>query len=132
MSRLVEPRAVLAVRDLAVSTRYYTDVLGFRLEPIDAPGWSFLVRDSIKLMLGECRDEVPAAQTGNHSWFVRITVEELDDLHREVSDSGADVITVPGDRPYGQREFVVRTSDGHRIMFAEPLAWIEQRRTPNT
>jgi len=127
MSRLIESRAVLAVRDLAASTRYYTDVLGFRRDPVDARGWSFLTRESIKLMLGECADEVPASETGNHSWFVRIIVEELDDFQREILARGADVIMAPADRAYGLREFVVRTPDGHRIMFAEPVAWIAER-----
>ena len=131
MSRLLESRAVLAVRDVAASTRYYTDVLGFRVDPIAAPGWSFLSRDSIKLMLGECAEEVPASETGNHSWFVRIVVEELDGLHGEIASRGAEVIIAPGNRAHGHREFVVRTPDGHRIMFAEPLAWIAERAALN-
>jgi len=69
----------------------------------------------------------PASETGNHSWFLRVMVEELDDLHREIASRGAEVIIPPGDRTYGHREFVIRTPDGHRIMFAEPLAWITER-----
>ncbi len=45
MARIVSSRCVLAVRDLEVSTRYFTDVLGFSRDPIDAAGWSFLTRD---------------------------------------------------------------------------------------
>ena len=128
MSRFVHPRSVLAVRDLEASTRYYVDVLGFGLDPIDAPGWSFLSRDSIRLMLGECTDEVPASETGNHSWFLHIMVEDLDEFYREVRDKGADVVVPLGNRSHGHGEFVVQTPDGHRILFAEPLAWIRERR----
>ena len=53
MARITGSRCVLAVRDLAASTNYYTDVLGFRRDPIDAPGWSFLTRDDFRVMLGE-------------------------------------------------------------------------------
>ena len=121
MPRFVRPRSVLAVRDLAVSTAYYTEVLGFIEDPIEAAGWSFLSRDSTHLMLGECRDEVDAGETGNHSWFLHVMVEGVDELHREVSSKGADIVVPIGDRSHGHREFVVRTPDGHRILFGEPL-----------
>jgi len=118
---IIDSRAVLAVQDLAISTRFYTDVLGFRRDPVDAKGWSFLSRDSFKLMLGECADEIAAGQTGNHSWFVRLTVEGLDEYHREIASRGAEVIAEPADKRWGLREFVIRTPDGHRIMFSEPV-----------
>jgi predicted enzyme related to lactoylglutathione lyase len=122
MTRFVDARHVLAVWDLDASTQYYTEVLGFRRDPVDAKRWSFLSRDSIKLMLGECADDVPAAEVGSHSWFVRIMVDGLDELHRTVSSRGADVLSPPATRDYGLREFVIRTPDGHRIMFAESVS----------
>ena len=118
---------MLAVRDLAQSTRYYIDVLGFAEDPILAPEWSFLTRDGVHLMLGECVDEVPASDTGNHSWFLHVMVEEIDALHDEVQARGADIVVALGDRAHGHREFVVRTGDGHRILFGEPLEWIHGR-----
>ncbi len=123
MPSLAQPRSVLAVRDLKASTRYYTEVLGFRLEPIEAPGWSFLQSDSIRLMLGECPDEVPASETGNHSWFLHVMVEDVDPLHQEFVGNGANVVVPIGNRSHGHREFVIQTKDGHRIMFGE--SWAE-------
>ena len=122
MPEFVDSRGVLAVRDLAAATRFYCDVLGFQCDPIEAQGWSFLSKDAFKLMLGECADEVPAADTGNHSWFVRIMVDGLDEYFRDVSARGAQVLAAPSDKAYGLREFVVRTPDGHRLMFAQPVA----------
>jgi len=107
---------------LAASTAYYAEVLGFEQDPIEAAGWSFLTRGGIHLMLGECSDEVDAAETGNHSWFLHVMVEGIDELHRDVSGKGADIVVPLGDRSHGHREFVVRTPDGHRIMFGEPIA----------
>ena len=112
---------MLAVRDLEESTRYYVDVLGFELEPIEARGWSFLRRDSLCLMLGECRDEIAAGDTGNHSWFMHVLVSEVDQLHDELVQNGAEVVVPIGDRSHGHREFVICTPDGHRLMFGEPL-----------
>lgn len=121
MPHLTQPRSVLAVRDLKASTRYYTEVLGFHLEPIEAPGWSFLARETVRLMLGECPGEVPASETGNHSWFLHVMVEDVDALHREFVGKGADIVVPIGNRSHGHREFVLQTLDGHRILFGEAL-----------
>jgi catechol 2,3-dioxygenase-like lactoylglutathione lyase family enzyme len=53
MAQIVDSRCVLAVRDLEESTRYYVDVLGFKRDPVEADGWSFLSKDSFKVMLGD-------------------------------------------------------------------------------
>ena len=79
MAIIVDSRCVLAVRDLEVSTRYYVDILGFAKDPIDADGWSFLRRDRFRVMLGECVDERPAAELGNHWYFAYWNVEGVDD-----------------------------------------------------
>jgi len=121
MPRIVDSRCVLAVRNLKESTQFYTDVLGFRRDPIEADGWSFLTRDSFKVMLGECADERPASELGDHSYFVYLTVEGLDQLHQELFTRGAWVISEPENKPWGLREFSIRTPDGHRIMFGEPI-----------
>ena len=54
------------VTDVKAVTKFYCDVLGFQRDAVDAKGWSFLSRDAFKLMLGECADEVPAADTDGH------------------------------------------------------------------
>jgi uncharacterized glyoxalase superfamily protein PhnB len=122
MHRLVDSRCVLAVRNLKESTQFYIDLLGFRRDFGDgSDGWSFLSRDNFKVMLGECPDEKPAGELGNHSYFVYLTVEGLDQLHRELSARGAQVISKPENEPWGMREFSIRTPDGHRIRFGEPI-----------
>ena len=119
MARIVNSRCVLAVRDLAVSTRYYTEVLGFSRDPIDAEGWSFLTRDTFRVMLGECQDAVPASEIGDHSYFAYWNIDGVDEFYREVSARGAMVISRPADKPWGLREFALRTPDGHRITCGE-------------
>jgi uncharacterized glyoxalase superfamily protein PhnB len=121
MGRVTDSRCVLAVRDLAVSTRYYTDVLGFHREPIDAEGWSFLTRDNFKVMLGECPNEKPAGEIGDHSYVVYLYVEGIDSYYEEVTARGALVASKPEDKPWGLREFGMRTPDGHRITCGEPI-----------
>jgi uncharacterized glyoxalase superfamily protein PhnB len=122
MHRIVDSRSVLAVRDLKASTRFYMDVLGFKRDFGDgSDGWSFLSRDNFKVMLGECPDETPASELGNHSYMAYLIVDDVDALHRELGERGADVLSPPASEPWGMREFGVRTPDGHRIRFGEPI-----------
>ena len=121
MAKIYDSRCVLAVRDLAISTRYYIDVLGFHEDPIHGAGWSFLSRDCFRVMLGECRDERPASELGNHSYFVYWNVEGVDDLYREFMAKGAIISSRPTNKPWGLREFGVSTPDGHRIVCGEVI-----------
>jgi uncharacterized glyoxalase superfamily protein PhnB len=122
MHRIVDSRCVLAVRNLKKSTQFYLDVLGFRRDFGDgSDGWSFLSRDNFKVMLGECPDERPAGELGDHSYVAYLVVEGLDQLHQEISARGAEVISKPENQPWGLREFGIRTPDGHRIRFGEPI-----------
>ena len=121
MAQIVNSRCVLAVRDLEVSTRYYVDVLGFRKDPINAEGWSFLTRDSFRVMLGECVDERPAGELGNHSYFAYWNTEGVDDLYREFVAKGALVSSKPTNKSWGLREFGLSTPDGHRIVCGEAI-----------
>ena len=122
MPRIIDSRCALAVRDLKQSTRFYLDVLGFRRDFGDgSDGWSFLSRDNFRVMLAECPDGKPASELGDHSYFVYLTVEGLDELHQELAARGAPVISEPEDQPWGMREFSIRTPDGHRIRFGEPI-----------
>jgi uncharacterized glyoxalase superfamily protein PhnB len=121
--RLSDWRCVLAVRDLAASTHYYMDVLGFKRDFGDSSdGWSFLSRDGFKLMLGHCRDAMPASELGDHSWFVYLTVQDVDGLYKEITSRGADATSAPTSQPWGLREFGIRTPEGHRIVFGEPIS----------
>jgi len=122
MAHIENSRCVLAVRDLKVSTRYYTDVLGFSQDPINAEGWSFLTRDNFRVMLGECRDEKPAGELGNHSYFAYWNIDDVDQFYREIVAKGALVTSPPSNKPWGLREFGLRTPDGHRITCGAPTS----------
>lgn len=120
MAELTRVRCVLAVRDLAASVDYYTGVLGMLVD-FTAPGWAFLSRGAFRLMLGECVDAMPAHELGDHSYFVYVTVEDVDELYRELVENGATLTQHLADKPWGMREFGVRTPEGHRIMFGQEL-----------
>lgn len=121
MTDFTNVRFVLAVPDLARSTQYYTSVLGLTID-FTAPGWTFLSRGSFRVMLGECPDALPPGQLGDHSWYGYVTVSDAAALFAEYRDAGAEFTQVLADKPWGMREFGVRTLDGHRIMIGQELS----------
>lgn len=116
--KVIQTRHVLAVKDLTVSAAYFKDKLGFDLD-FKAPGWEFLSFGDFKVMLGECRDEVTAEATGNHSWFAHALVENVDEVYAEFIDRGAQILSPISAKPWGIRDFTVVTPDGHRIVFGQ-------------
>ena len=117
---VIQTRHVLAVNDLARSARYYLETLGFQRDfAID--GWEFLSLGSFKIMLGECRDEVPASATHNHAYFAHVLVADVDALFQAYQARAANFLFEVADKPWGLREFAVETPDGHRICFAQEI-----------
>lgn len=111
---------MLAVKDLLKSAEFYKNQLGFASLWTD-DGWHFLSRDKFIVMLGECPDDRSAFETLNHSYFAYIDVENIDDLYQEYCSKDVEVLNEIENKPWGQREFSVRTIDGHRIMFGEKI-----------
>lgn len=116
MSEMTQVRFVLAVQNLATSTAYYQQVLGLTID-LTTPGWTFLSRDKFRVMLGECVDAAAPATLGDHSWYGYITVTDASALFSEYKEAGAGFTQPLADKPWGMREFGIRTIDGHRIMF---------------
>jgi catechol 2,3-dioxygenase-like lactoylglutathione lyase family enzyme len=120
MSEVTNVRFVLAVLNLTKSSDYYTSVLGLAVD-FAAPGWSFLSRGSFRVMLGECPDAIPPGEIGDHSYYGYITVKDVDALYSEYQAAGVQFTQRLADKPWGMREFGIRTIDGHRVMFGQEL-----------
>src|SRR5689334_14403312 len=80
--KVTKTQHVLAVDDFEGAVAYFTEKLGFT-EYNRVGGWSFLQLGEFWLMVGDCQGEVPARDTGNHSWFAYVNCEGIDDLHRQ-------------------------------------------------
>ncbi|MBC7815304.1 MAG: VOC family protein [Planctomycetaceae bacterium] len=118
--KVIQTRHVLAVKNLGLSARYYMETLCFKRDfAID--GWEFLSLGDFKVMLGECRDEVPASETGNHSYFAHVLVEDVDSLFHAYQQRAAKFLFEVKDQPWGLREFGVETPDGHRLVFGQEI-----------
>ena len=72
-------------------------------------------------MLGECPEDQSAFETGNHSYFAYIDIRDVDQLYKEYESKEVEIIAEPTNKPWGQREFGIRTIDSHRILFGESI-----------
>lgn len=115
---------VLAVNDLEQTETYFLEKLGFSVR-FRVDGWSFLSLDGFHVMLGHCPDEMPARETREHSYFAYVNCEGIDEIYRDYQQRGAEIFQVISDKPWGLREFGVATPEGHRIMFGEDIAPLE-------
>ncbi|MCH7905312.1 MAG: VOC family protein [Armatimonadetes bacterium] len=113
---------MLAVQSVETSSRYYQDVLGFEETLAVGDDWRFLSHGSCRIMLGQCVDEVPAGETGNHSYFAYWDVDDAAAIYESWKEKGAEILKPLTDESWGQREFTVRTPDGHRITVGEDIA----------
>lgn len=112
---------VLAVNDLAGSADYFINVLGFELEWKDGTVWQGLVRDSVRLRIGNCPDAMFPSDLGDHSYFAYIETQNIDRLFDEFSERGAIIRSKPDNKEWGWREMAVGTPEGHRLMFAQKI-----------
>ena len=120
----------LLVRDIAKSTAFYRDVLGFEIKQTvpDAEPFVFvwLERDGVPVFLNDPKavaHDFPAAAAlppgGTVTMFFVIT--GVDAYHAAVAPK-ATVIMPLKTQFYGMREFAITDPDGHIITFAERVA----------
>ena len=108
---VVGAATVFRVSDVAASTAYYRDVLGFTVtfefgKPIY---YVCLQRDEAALHLNNKSPQQPG--NGALCLFVR----DVDAVHAELARRGAKIPKPPQDYAYGMRDFDVYDPDGNRI-----------------
>lgn len=120
MSPILQNHYVLAVHDARRSAEFYVTMLGFRVVA-EPDGWVFVARDNVLIMLGECPNDLPAGELGCHSYFAYLRVADADQWYDDLKAKEADLSSAIADKPWGMREFGLRTIDGHRIMIGHSL-----------
>jgi hypothetical protein len=58
---------------------------------------------------------------GDHNWYGYVTVSDAATLFADYCRAGVEFTQTLSDKPWGMREFGIRTIDGHRIMFGQEL-----------
>ncbi len=120
MPQILQNHYVLAVHDIKKSASFFVDNLGFQVT-VEPPGWVFVKKDNCMIMLGECWDAIPASELGDHSYFGYLRVDDVDRYYDELKAKGVEIMSPLSDKPWGMREFGVRTPEGHRIMIGQLL-----------
>lgn len=128
-SRAVLNRIIVSTASIAPSLAFYRDIVGLggpsQLSdvggadgPAAAVGFATLtVADGVELLLHE-RPAVPS-DTSVAASFV---VPDVDAVVRSWEAEGGVVVDQPSDRPWGERQAVVRDPDGHLVCLASPVA----------
>jgi catechol 2,3-dioxygenase-like lactoylglutathione lyase family enzyme len=116
MATFTATNPILCVSDVEASIGYYVDRLGFALqfswgEEREPPSFAGVARDGFEVFL--CLD----GQGRPGTWFA-VWVDDVDALHAEYVERGADIRRAPVDLPWGVREMNVIDPDGHRIRFS--------------
>jgi catechol 2,3-dioxygenase-like lactoylglutathione lyase family enzyme len=113
---------VLMVTDVPASLAYLSDRLGFDVEGYEGNPlhYGYASRDNVWLHVC-CADG--ARPRPNHEEFppdmfdAYVRVEDVDALHAELVERGADLLHGPVDQAYGLREIRVRLPDGYVLAF---------------
>jgi uncharacterized glyoxalase superfamily protein PhnB len=120
MFNILKTQHVLAVDDYAANVAYFTEKLGFTLNN-EIDGWAFLSLGDFHIMLGDCQGEMLAEETRSHSWFAYVNCTGIDDIYNDMKKRGAEIREKLMNKPWGLREFLVATPEGHRIKFGQEL-----------
>ena len=106
-------------------TMYWYQRLGFTSEYYP-PGFAILRRDDLEIFLQHHPGYVAPEDVGRqnrHAWDVCIFTDDAKALFAEYSAlSGVKIARALSQQPYGMLEFDVIDLNGHRLVFAEPIA----------
>ena len=117
--------ATLSVGDLDASTRWYVDVLGFRLVfsmpgPNGAPTLSHLrwikYADLLLVPEGAQASSTPDKGAGVRLSFL-VSEGTVDELAEQVQARGGQIAEGPLTQPWNTREFTVLDPDGYTLTF---------------
>ena len=119
---------VLVVTEVDRSLRFYTEVLGLPLGHRSGPfaqldtgatRVALYERDAMADTLGIGPLQPPPADAPGFE--LGFKVDDVDAAYAEFTAAGAEAVTPPTDRPWGQRTAYIRDPDGHLVELVTPL-----------
>jgi uncharacterized glyoxalase superfamily protein PhnB len=109
-----EHATVLQVPDVAAALAWFRDALGFEVEPYeDGSAYGYASRGGVHFHLARGPDP--------ELWSAYVYVDDVEGLHAELVESGAEIVQPPTDKGYGLRDLLVRDPGGHVLAFGQPL-----------
>ncbi len=124
--KLESHATVLLVPDVHQAGDYYRDRLGFDVTYYDQlpDHYAYAARDGVYLHFACFHGAVPRPNSNAappDMFDVYIYVDDVEAVHEELVDRGADVMQEPADQGYGLREIRVRDPNGYILAFGKVL-----------
>lgn len=125
MANFQQVTPFLHVPDVDEAVRFFTDLLSFRAY-IHERDYAYVHREKTVgfRILKRSDEDCPFPQPNGYSYYIDIV--SMDDLLEELGPKlkllPADDVRGPVDQPWGQRELMIRTPDGHLLVFGQALA----------
>lgn len=122
--RLLRSAPYFPVADVGKSVAYYGRVLGFRCEYSGGSPSEFAIcsRDGLAVMLRRVPspERICPSERQGGTWDAFFWADDVQALHRELADEGAEVVYGPVlQEAYQMWEFAVRDVDGHVLGFGQ-------------
>ena len=111
---------ILLVTDLERSAAWWRERVGFDVE-LANENFALARRDGVIVMLARSPQPSVYWQVVENMWNVYIRVDDIDALHAEVLERGAELDYGLCEQPWGMREFGLQDPDGHDIGFGQPI-----------
>jgi uncharacterized glyoxalase superfamily protein PhnB len=114
---------VLLAPDVAEAIGYYRDVLGFEATPyeVEPTAYGYAWRDGCNIHIAHADHCRPNSDLVVDLFDVYVWVDDVDAVHRDLVERGANVIHPPIEREYRQREIRVRDLNGYILGIGQPL-----------
>jgi catechol 2,3-dioxygenase-like lactoylglutathione lyase family enzyme len=114
---------VLLAPDVQEALDYYRDVLGFDVEPYagEPTAYGYAGRDGNYIHIAHADHTRPNSDLVTDLFDVYVYVDDLEAVHRELVERGAQLIHGPTDREYGIREIRVRELNGYVLGIGQAM-----------
>jgi predicted enzyme related to lactoylglutathione lyase len=125
MPKITGSAPVLLVRDVAASTKYFRECVGFQNAKSygEPPDFCILEWGDFYLMLAAADPAkiVPFWKIRDKMWNAYFWVDDADTLYAEMKAKGAKMDYGPCTQPYGVREFGIQDLDENDIGFGQVI-----------
>lgn len=118
--KLAAHATVLLVDDIVRATDFYRDKLGFEVTFYEANPrhYAYAARDDVYVHFA-CVAGVPPRPNHPEMFDLYIYVDDLDSLHRELVERGAELLEGPVERDYGMRDLRLVDPHGYELAFGQ-------------
>jgi uncharacterized glyoxalase superfamily protein PhnB len=122
----------IPVRDIAAAAAYYVEILGFALDwGDDELGLAGISKGNCRLFLANRQYRKRYGNVGpSLTWLNLESKEEVDELYRIWSSSGAKLMDAPESKAWGLHEFTAADLDGNLFRVFYDFATPRRAREP--